>query len=1034
MKTIRSGRAVLAFLLLLPWRTVAAEAEGGAVQGATRALTILEAAAEAGASKPGDAEKGQEPQQNLRRQFRSYTDQQDNLPPEQAAHAWADLWLALVKDSLTHTRGRWWESNAADTNQVTVAALLSHLPPPASWPYLEVALARAEASTPEARAVWPVLRALAAVLQQDVAGAERQLANVQEKGKAAAWSWGENLAIQVHQVRSEIHRTFVAEDTVATMLEDELTSPSPVYGLEALPLPDLVTLLGPQRAGDMLARLLRLPSHYLQIRDARTRALARDVALQHLEDLKTPPWSLASDLDSGPFYEAVSRSHAPSADAAGAEAGQPDVRGPMDYQAKRLKSEADAWYVAGLIQRGQTEQALAALADWPPEALADYSFAWMWERVTAGLPDEKVAAFYERALAANPQYPFWKAYLQVTARNGDAEQTLALLEKMERSAPAPGRRLAAVHRQKVDVLLAMDRVEEAVTLMRRLMEEPGADAGPALSLGDQMELALKLEEVGRLVQRADWREEGLQKGRALLRRLPEEDPYGGYRLSSIVERLLEAGRHEEAEADVLADLTRRLSTFRDPGLGSLNVDEPLKLLARVYARAGRPDDVLILLERCPWWQAADLEELLQGRDEGGLVVAAAEGLVRAGRATEADALLRDRVRAEPEQDGAYQMLADLHGTNLLPWLGQLAAADRFEERPLIWMAVVAQKAGRLADAETAARQALAVDPTDGEQSAGKRVLAYAVLGDILAGQGRTNDAAFFRHVVQSVRVAEEGDALSAAGLLRRSLAKYEEAEGLFADAYCVQWRLAERLRALGDLAGADRHYRIAFERMPEQFGRAASFCFGCEGVFAAPHRRSVAETVLTDLAAQTNPRPQVFYLVGQLREAQDRLREAVSAYQRAVALDGDYLDAWVRLYDLRQEVFLPPAQRNELALRLLALDPLWRHHARDLAGISDFHGLWKAAEAGRQAVPPSGTAMLALLAAEQRREQVARLRPGNPREGHPYPRSYREPRPEVLAPGALLALHPVVVACQQLLDQLLAAGQQEQFMGMDTLL
>ena len=51
----------------------------------------------------------------------------------------------------------------------------------------------------------------------------------------------------------------------------------------------------------------------------------------------------------------------------------------------------------------------------------------------------------------------------------------------------------------------------------------------------------------------------------------------------------------------------------------------------------------------------------------------------------------------------------------------------------------------------------------------------------------------------------------------------------FADAYCIQSRLALRYSELGDYVKAEQHYQRAFELMPDSFGRIESHCFGCEG-------------------------------------------------------------------------------------------------------------------------------------------------------------------------------------------------------------
>jgi tetratricopeptide (TPR) repeat protein len=139
---------------------------------------------------------------------------------------------------------------------------------------------------------------------------------------------------------------------------------------------------------------------------------------------------------------------------------------------------------------------------------------------------------------------------------------------------------------------------------------------------------------------------------------------------------------------------------------------------------------------------------------------------------------------------------------------------------------------------------------------------------------------------------------------------------------------------------AKKHYEIAFERMPEQFGQVASFCFGCEGVFTHQQSRSVAEEVLTKLAVTTPQKPQVQFLLGQLREAQGRKAEAYAHFRKAVELDPDYLDAWKLAYKLRSDVFLDQKEMDDIALRMLGMDPLNRHARVNPDEIKDVKGLW----------------------------------------------------------------------------------------------
>jgi tetratricopeptide (TPR) repeat protein len=358
---------------------------------------------------------------------------------------------------------------------------------------------------------------------------------------------------------------------------------------------------------------------------------------------------------------------------------------------------------------------------------------------------------------------------------------------------------------------------------------------------------------------------------------------------------------------------------------------------------------MTLLEQAPWWGVEDVADLAS---DDTLQMAVLHGLAATGRTREAARLARKILVAKPDDDNVYAVLVDVEGIRCLPFLDDLIQRDRFEERPLIWKAEVLRRAGQLDAAEAAARAALQIDPTDGEQHAGDRVRAYSVLAGILEAGGKKSDAAFFSNVVASVRMAEEGDRFTELGLIERSIPLYEQAEVLFGAAYCVQWRLAERLQAMGRTAEAEMHYAIAFERMPEQFGRVASFCFGCEGAFRSGASRSAAERVLAGLLDKEPVRPQVYYLMGLLREAQDRKSEAADYFKKALEKDPEYFDAMRALRDLAGVVFMTQDERNGLMLRMLALDPLQRHGTYTQE-ISDFKALWeRIGEAQRLRIAP----------------------------------------------------------------------------------
>ncbi len=148
------------------------------------------------------------------------------------------------------------------------------------------------------------------------------------------------------------------------------------------------------------------------------------------------------------------------------------------------------------------------------------------------------------------------------------------------------------------------------------------------------------------------------------------------------------------------------------------------------------------------------------------------------------------------------------------------------------------------------------------------------------------------------------------------------------------------------------HFRHAFELMPSSFGRVESHCFGCESVFRDPDAQGIAETVFEQAIEKDPMKPQSSYLLGYLREEQGRYPEALQMFRNAVALDGEYLNAWKHLNDLGDRTYVDSDERDIARLKLLRLDPAQRHVHYDLQMMRDLNGLWKEIESiGQREVP-----------------------------------------------------------------------------------
>ena len=173
---------------------------------------------------------------------------------------------------------------------------------------------------------------------------------------------------------------------------------------------------------------------------------------------------------------------------------------------------------------------------------------------------------------------------------------------------------------------------------------------------------------------------------------------------------------------------------------------------------------------------------------------------------------------------------------------------------------------------------------------------------------------------------------------------YEDATAQFADAYCIQSRLAIQLTKQGRYEEAVEHYRTAYELMPDSFGRVESHCFGCESVFEDARAQSIAEEVFAKLVVSEAGKPQVHYMLAYLRKIQGRYEEALEGFRRAVGIDPLYLNAWKQLYSLGEHVHMEPWERDLVALKLIELNPLRNHAKVKLAPVEDLAGLWRQAK------------------------------------------------------------------------------------------
>lgn len=926
---------LLAFLAAVPFADAVCAAD---YQGAAAIIRSIDKDPAPSPGKEGSAE--------LRADLKAFADRLPTLPPADASRQW----LALLQRQFTLAA-----APPDGVSRVTAAEVFLALPPPESWGALKAGIDQLSPAPDAARLA--ALRVAAAALTNDDAGQWKALDELKSAGKGKA----------APPIRRALAHTSDDSQKILASFEDELRQPttespsrSNRYRDKDLQVPALVRLAGEDRARKLLQEIFA-SAKYQRISfddDEETRSLARKVATAMAGNLKVAPWDLAHRLDTIDLYEMLDR----------------QFPGKDDRYSDR--SKADGYYLLGLIVKKRTDDAAAvavklagpesgiSLPDEPLRDLAQRGFA------------PEVSAFFGRLLTGHPELPYWDDYIQAASFAGEIETVVGQLKKqVDAAGPAAPAPLARAY---TAALLAADHVPEGVKVLReRLAAASPAGAKSGGESSENTDLASQAIQLGSLLGDKALLKEGLDAFIALT----DEDE-GSTRQ---IEPFLEAGRGPEIEAKLASNLRKALQELNAernrPGAQLLpdefasytyrDSQEALQSLVVLYGKAGRDEDVAALLDAFPVWGARDLANLSSTPERETLYLVA-KTLARIGQKEGAVRAVNALLDAHGGYDPAYALLINLSPETAGQRLDELFARDRFEERPLIWKARMALDRGKFEDAEKLLRQAIAIDPSDGEEGRGDRMRAYAWLAEALEreGGGAEEEAGRLRGAVKAIRLSEEADRYHEAGLLTRAIAMYEEALGYFSDAYCIQSRLAIQLAAVGRMEEAEAHYTRAYELMPGSFGRVESHCFGCERAFSGERAQGIAERVFLKLTAAQPNVPQNHYLLGYLREEQDRRVEALESYREAVRLDPDYLNAWKKVASLA----VKNSERSRANLTLLRLDPRGLHTRVQLEDVADLPALWHGEEAAAQ-VRPKPTDKIYPLAASAARldEEKARI-------------------------------------------------------------
>ena len=913
-----------------------------------------------------------------------------SLEPEAAA----EKWLELVK--LAFPTRKPFERNYFPDEESRFVQVLQQLPQPDHWPSLAEEIEQIPEGTGSAEKIRrTALHLLTYTLTGDAAAQKGALDALQPLLAERAGREQDHMAgFLIAQVLE--HRMILAETPeeryTAWKQQLEFAKGNPLGARDMSRLPSGLT---EEQMREVIKEMLLLDGEASSrvLFTESIRPLARQVALENLDSLKQPPWGLSSSTspDAMRLFEALEKKFGEEKKAEEEEEPQSSLEGiprfqwNMGFPGRSPRKDATAYYIAGLVLAGRTDEALARAQK--PESYTMTSLKSILLSSESSIGASRFYNFVKELLAAAPDLDLWGAHIHLAAKTGKARETLELLEKRLAEQEISTKERESLRSQLAQALLSAGEVERGVEELRKAIEaESDAEIGYR-SAADTLLL------LGRVRENEQWISEALQlldaklanpdtfnSGMPLLVELYTQPEYQARGQKAITQAL--ATRIKEANASK-EEASRQYWAMGAEGGAVL-----LPMLANIYHAAGRSADVLKLLRQAPWWGASDLAEINEDsfdfgtsfhevKPRGVLPVQylAAASLINEGETDQGLRILKALLYEQGGFDPAYELFLRTDPEQAVSFFRELFELDRFQERPLIWIAQHLSNTRQFEEAEKLARQAVEIDPSDGEQGPGDRMRVYAVLAEIRAARGDAEQAEFFRQAVRAIRLAEEADRIYAAGLLSEGIEKYQEALTFFADAYCIQSRLAVQLSEMGLHELAEQHYIKAFELMPDSFGRMESHCFGCEGVFESEQAQNVAERVFTRLVQASPDKPQLHYLRAYLKESQKQTQEALAGYRKAVELDPDYINAWKKLSQLSHTIFLPAEERDAIAMNLLRLDPL-RRHSGIPTGVRNIREIWPLLVRADELRPERPDSLLKLTASAEKmnEEESAEVR------------------------------------------------------------
>ncbi len=685
-------------------------------------------------------------------------------------------------------------------------------------------------------------------------------------------------------------------------------------------------LLPEPQARAFLLGLLKKGESLDLLGNSRNYRLAQQVVLDHLDQFPKPRWSLVNDWNDRAYLSKLVARY--GIDALLDSPFDTQVARKIYFQVLALKQDVGG---AARVVTGGTNTVAIAAEEW---AVVPPGLDRFIASVQARLSHTDLTALYVSAAIAAHHIPeaVGRLEAQVASPKTSRSKKVALL-----------RHLVALHTRVGD----LDGViaDFAMSAKIRLNQDEDDPALPALSLG----LATGDKRLLNF---------GMSRG------MPAEYGYEG---SAIFESMILQGR--------LIDLERLQIKIARARVDSGELDSAGRGLCAIYYRANRPNEVLDLLRDFRWWSADDLLKFASSDTQGSTsddrsqkptAFYAAWAFARTGQKTLALRTLRALLLGSSQGSAAYDLLNGIGDAKTLAIYSDLILARPYDATTHLWEGDLLFRLGRIAEAESSVKRAIAINPAEGFRY---RAKLQGLFGQILMKKGDRVGASRCTKLVEAIGLASRANDLFRAGVFSTATATMYRAVALSPDDAALQIQLVGYLQKECRGAEASQHAAIALQHLDTAIGEKSEVAANI-----LRQKLTVDMKTLLDRLVKLKPASAGAYFArGVLHSEAGRLQEAITDFRRTVNIDPQHATAWERLTGLSGVGLTTPAEAEETALRWLDFAPFAESgfFPLDLDAVSNLSSVYLKLKRGLDALPlQEETSILPLHFAGSRRSGV----------------------------------------------------------------